>query len=374
MYSFFTMIQWIGILALCIHSIRSIIFYIGAWLERRKPIHRAQSFPPISVIVPARDEERAIESCVHSIMANEYPNFEVIVVNDRSSDNTAQILATMQMKYSRLIVIHTLEETENSNLQGKTRALHQGINHASGEILMMTDADCKVQPTWIQDIASVFEDPHVGLVPSFTVVTTSNIFSRLQCLEWVYNHTLASAGVGLQQPLGCFGNNLSIRKKTYESIGGYAAIPFSVTEDLSILQTVARTKDWVIRYVCSNTTKVQTDPCPTLRTFIRQHRRWALGGKALGWRALVFVLSSATIWGGIFISVFTGRYDWLCLILMFRILMDFWVIYPSLFILQLLRLSIWFPLAVGFLLLLELITPFFLLQPTVEWKGQKLRS
>lgn len=371
---YYRMITWFSIFALSIHGIRSMIFYLGAWIERRKSLPIAVQSPMVSVIIPARNEEDTISSCIHSVMANDYTNFEVIVINDRSTDRTASIVEQLQHQYPRLRLVHTIELTDNSNLQGKTRALHQGITQSSGEILMMTDADCDVQSSWIRSIVGVFNNPGVGLVPSFTVVTTFNLFSRMQCLEWVFNHTLASAGIGLHQPLGCFGNNLSIRRSTYTEIGGYAAIPFSVTEDLSILQTVAQTKKWAIRYVCSHATKVQTKSCPTLPAFIKQHRRWALGGKALGWRALVFVLSSAAIWGGMIISALFAEFEWLLIIVVGRICMDFLVIYPSLLTLRLQHLSVWFPLAVGFFLLLELITPFFLLLPTVEWKGQKLHS
>ncbi len=379
------MIESIFWTALCVHFLRTCIFQLGAWLERRKnipqhttPLDTPQTLPLVSVIIPARNEQENIESCIRSVMANDYLHFEVIVVNDRSSDNTGEILKRLRQEFPRLIIHNTVENTESKtyknsiNLQGKTRALHQGIERSSGDLLMMTDADCIVQQTWISTIAAVFQNPNIGLVPSFTVIRAQTIFARMQALEWVFNHTMASAGIGLKQVLGCFGNNLTIRLRTYKDVGGYPNIPFSITEDLALLQAVHDT-EWQVRYICDNRTKVETLPCPTISAFIKQHKRWALGGRALGWRAVVFMLSSATLWMGIVAALWNARYDEVIGLVLARVAMDFSVMLPSLLLLRAIRLAAWFPLGIVFFLIVELITPFYLLKPSVEWKGQIFR-
>src|SRR5690606_36911952 len=111
-------------------------------------------------------------------------------------------------------------------------------------------------PRWIETIAGYCTED-TGLVASFTVMEPGNTFETLQTLEWVFNHTLAGAGVGLKQPLGCFGNNLSIRRTVYDELGGYARIRFSVTEDLALQQAVAATR-WNMRYPCSYDARVVT--------------------------------------------------------------------------------------------------------------------
>lgn len=369
------LVQAIFTTAIVIYVARSLIFGYGAFIERRRsrqPLSPAAP-PSVSVIIPARNEEHNIEQCVRSVMANRYTGtFEVVVVNDRSTDRTGEILAALQREFPSLIVHNTVEASSDEVLRGKPRALDQGIAVSSGEVVMMTDADCIVEPGWIQAVAGLFSDPGLGLVPSFTVIDAHSLFEKLQALEWIYNHTLASAGVGLRQPLGCFGNNLSIRRKVYNEIGGYRSIRFSVTEDLALLQAVAATK-WTIRYPCNYASRVVTLPVKDFGSFIRQHQRWSKGGQALGWRATIFVLSSAALWLAVLTAIITGQWLWLGALIGGRILIDFLIALPSLRILRVESLQPYFPIGVLFLMFIELIIPFFLLKRSVVWKGQTFR-
>lgn len=370
-------IEWIILLASLVYLLRVVLFSIGTAIERRK---RHPDAPPgyrpfVSVVVPARNEELHVEACVRSILESRYPNdsFELIVVNDQSEDDTAAILARLSVEFPQLKVITTTDDADNPNLQGKTRALHQGIVQTRGEILMMTDADCTVPDTWIPEVVLAFADCNLGMLASFTVVDADTAFEKLQALEWVFNHTLASGGVGLKQPLGCFGNNISLRRRAYDEVGGYATIAFSVTEDLALLQAVSRTR-WGIRYVCDNRLKVTTHPAQDAMTFIRQHQRWAKGGKELGWRATIFVLSTASIWLALLLSILFAGPFWLAGVFASRAVGDYMVIEPSLRELRLKTLGPWFPLAVLFFLCIELILPLFLLPRKVKWKGREFQQ
>jgi chlorobactene glucosyltransferase len=99
--------------------------------------------PFVSIIIPARDEERAIERTVLAMLAQDYPAFEVIVVNDRSTDSTGAILA--RITDSKLIVVNG--EELPSGWLGKPWALHQGSRRARGELLLFVDADIHYAPS-----------------------------------------------------------------------------------------------------------------------------------------------------------------------------------------------------------------------------------
>lgn len=369
------MIPFLYTLAAILYGLRIFTFVFGAARERRKIIpNSTDPLPFVSVIVPARNEESNIETCIQSLVLSNFPpdNFEIIVIDDRSSDGTADILRRLEHKLPLLRVI-TLDEARTTvNLRGKPGALQAGIEAARGEILLMTDADCTVVPDWIATMARQFDNPRVGLVPSFTLIKAKTFFEQMQAIEWIMNHTMASAGVGLNQPLGCFGNNLAVRREAFDSVGGYAKIRFSVTEDLALLQAIFA-RGWEVRYVCSNTAVVTTLPCQTLGEYIRQHHRWLRGGVDLGWRAVIFVAFSASLWICILAAFLDG--DWLLLPLIFaiRVFGDFAVISPSLAILKRKRQLGWGFLAVGFIILLELVIPLSLLKKEVVWKGQVFR-
>lgn len=368
---------WIYTGTAIIYAIRIAVFIIGAIIERNRIIRASKGdennqLPFVSVIVPARNEENNIRSCIQSLLQSDYPieRLEIIIINDRSSDSTGSIADELHSKYPHIRALHLTEE-RTGNLRGKPGALDAAMNIAKGEIILMTDADCEVQPTWVSMLVRQFSEK-TGLVASFTTIHPSTIFAQMQSVEWVLTHTMASAGIGLKQPLGCFGNNLAIRKKTYYEVGGYNGIPFSVTEDLALLQTVIK-KGWEVRYVCDYSCAVETLPCETLGEYVRQHHRWLRGGTALGWRGAVFVLFSASLWVSLATAIVTQSWMLLPVILMIRLLGDLAVIAPSLSALRRKDLYPWALLAVFFITALELVIPFSLLKREVVWKGQRFR-
>ncbi|MBS1538070.1 MAG: glycosyltransferase [Bacteroidetes bacterium] len=369
------MIAFLYSFSALLYGLRIFTFVFGATRERSKIIvNSSTDLPFISVIVPARNEESNIRTCIESLSKSKYPldKFEIIVVNDRSTDSTAKVLDSLISLYTNLKIITLTENRTNKNLQGKPGALQAGIDNSKGEILLFTDADCTVDTLWITTLARQFSNPKVGLVPSFTVIKANTTFEQMQAIEWLMNHTMACAGVGIGQPLGCYGNNLGVRKTAYESVGGYANIRFSVTEDLTLLQAIFA-QGWEVRYVCSPDSVVTTLPCSTLREYILQHHRWLRGGVDLGWRAVVFVAFSASLWICITTAIFNNHYWLLPIIFGIRVLGDFAVIAPTLTILKRKKQIGWAFLAVGFITVLELVMPISLLKKEVVWKGQTFR-
>ena len=183
---------------------------------------------------------------------------------------------------------------------------------------------------------------------------------------------MASGGLGLNQPLGCFGNNTAIKKEVYIDIGGYENIPFSVTEDLALLQTLTK-KGFKANYICNPNATVKTEPCHTVQEYIKQHHRWTVGGKGLGWRASVFVATSVSIWLGLLLAIIYGYYIWILPLLFTRIFGDLLVIIPVLNRLKLDHLKLSIVPSILMVFVLELLTPLYLLKKNVDWKGQIFR-
>lgn len=331
--------------------------------------------PFVSIVVPSRNEENNIARCIESLIKVHYPadKFEIVAVNDRSTDKTADILNDLADKYSNLKVVHITEATANPNLKGKPGALHRGILESNGEIVMMTDADCIVPDTWVESVVRYFKDERVGLVPAFTLIENKSEFEKIQAVEWIYMHTLASAGVALGKPMGCFGNNLTIRRSVYDDLGGYENIPFSVTEDLALLQAVHKV-GYKVYYPCSYETAVTTLPCADFAEYISQHRRWALGGLNLGWIAPVFVFTSMVVWFGLFIAIFTGNMLWLSAILFTRLFGDFSIIISSMGRLRQSHLQSRILTSVLYFMLIELILPPMMINKKIVWKGQVFKK
>jgi cellulose synthase/poly-beta-1,6-N-acetylglucosamine synthase-like glycosyltransferase len=361
------------IVSITIFALRTLIFYIGVSKSRKDTSIKTNELyePFVSIIIPSRNEENNIKKCIDYFSRSDYKinKFEIIAVDDRSTDRTSEILSALQLKYENLKIVSVTEKTKNSNLKGKPGALSEGIKVSKGELILMTDADCEVNPKWISSIVKQFSDRELSLLPSFTLIKVNSIFDKLQAVEWIYMSTMASGGVGIKQPLGCFGNNLSIRKSVYDKLGGYENIQFSVTEDLALEQAVFKIGNKV-KFVCDYDTTVTTMPCTTFSEYVSQHRRWALGGFELGWRAVIFVASSAAIWIGLIAGLISGNILWVSAILFTRISGDFILIQQSINILKQDHLSQWIIPSVFYQMLMELIIPPSMLNKKIQWKGQ----
>jgi cellulose synthase/poly-beta-1,6-N-acetylglucosamine synthase-like glycosyltransferase len=114
----------------------------------------AAELPYVSVIVPVRDGESTIAACLDSILATDYPadRREILVVDNGSSDGTAALIQTRPVRYLR------------EPKRGVSNARNRGIAESTGEILAFVDADCLVEPQWLTELVSPFEDPEVGAV------------------------------------------------------------------------------------------------------------------------------------------------------------------------------------------------------------------
>jgi cellulose synthase/poly-beta-1,6-N-acetylglucosamine synthase-like glycosyltransferase len=249
---------------------------IGA--KKTYPQLTEDRLPSISVVVAARNEEANILSCLHSLDNLIYPEtkLEIIIINDASSDNTLKISSDFIHGKLKFRVIH-LEENNSTILRGKVRAMAEGIKISAGEIILTTDADCVVDPLWAKSIASYYAG-NVGVVNGFTSQTAKNAFSGMQAIDFIYLLFIAAGTINLGKPVSCIGNNMSFRKKAYEETGGFENLPFSVTEDFLLLNSIHKLKKYEIIYSLNRDSLVISKPASSFGELFNQKKRWAVGG------------------------------------------------------------------------------------------------
>jgi len=207
--------------------------------------------PTLSIVVPARNEERSIERCVRSLLAQEWLDFEVIVVDDRSSDSTAHILARLAREDARLRVVRG--EPLPPGWVGKPWALFQGERHARGSWLLFTDADSThatrgaVSMLWLAtragvDAASIATHQELGT------------FWERAVLPSILGMILYVAG-----PLGAIndpkkprqalanGQYILVSRRAYDALGGHAALRGEIVEDIAFARRIK--DDGRFRYI-----------------------------------------------------------------------------------------------------------------------------
>lgn len=201
-----------------------------------------QSAPTLSVIVAARDEERHIEAAVRSLLRQEYPDYELIVVNDRSSDATGAILDRLAGSDPRLRVV-TIHELPAGWL-GKNNAMRVGAAQASGELLLFADGDVIMHHQAVSRAVRLMQierADHVTVAPEFhlpqlllaMVVNYAFMWGFVATRPWKTRDPSSSAYLGI----GAF--NL-VRASAYRAIGGHSRIPLRPDDDLMLGKLLKR--------------------------------------------------------------------------------------------------------------------------------------
>lgn len=247
-----------------------------------------------SVIIAARNEEDNIKRTLDSLIGQNYPSakFEIIVVDDHSTDTTAAIVKTFEDKGVRLI---QLNEKEPLNSYKKL-AISKAIAQAEGDVIVTTDADCRMNRRWLSTIMSHFELQGLYMLSAPVLYSEeTSFFERIQTLEFLYLIGLGAAGIGNRKPTTCNGANLAYKKDVFYEMGGFQGIDDVASgDDELLLHKVAEKYADKIGFCKSLDAIVYTDAKPTLRSFFSQRKRWA--SKSTKYKDKKVVLLGVSIW------------------------------------------------------------------------------
>jgi len=232
----------------------------------------------ISIVVAVRNEVDTLPVLIASLSAQKYDmhEFEVILVNDHSTDQTVNTILNLQLKYPtlKITLIHSLG-------MGKKRALTEGIQLAKGEIILTTDADCKLPPDWISGIIASFGSTTSMVVGAVKIEPDFSLFSELQALEF---GSVMGSGISLlawQIPVMCNGANLAFRKNVFEAVHGYEGnFEIASGDDEFLMRKIENSFPGTIRFASRQDCVVATQPAISIKQFYSQRLRWAGKWKA----------------------------------------------------------------------------------------------
>lgn len=231
--------------------------------------------PTVSVVIAARNEEGNIARLLDDLIKQTYPSerLEIFVANDRSTDATASIIDGYAHRHEQVHAIHV--RTENPHLSPKKNALTLCIQQARSEIILSTDADCRVGPDWVRSAVQHFTDEYAVLV-GYSSVTGSGLFAMYQDLDFL---SLMSVNAGfIRHGLAWSGSgqNLAYRRSGFTATGGFTPGGKQFTgDDVFLVQEIPRASGRKVRFVRDERHFVHTLPMPGLFDFIRQRMRWS---------------------------------------------------------------------------------------------------
>ena len=243
--------------------------------EQRRA-HTVNFKPKVSIVIPAWNESVGLFHTINTILASNYNNLEIIVVNDGSTDSSDAMMREFVQKYEARKGF----ETSGISIKyfykqngGKGRALNFGIAHATGEIIMSIDADCILTPTTIENFAKVFHDPQVmAAVGNVKVGNTNTVLGTIQYLEFLFSFYFKKTEslLGIVYIIG--GAAGAFRREVFETIGLYNHE--NITEDIELSVRIQKAG---MKIVYASDAIVYTEGASTLKGLMSQRLRWKRG-------------------------------------------------------------------------------------------------
>lgn len=223
----------------------------------------------ISIVVAFKNEQKNLEKLQKAIECQTYKNYELILVNDHSTDDFEKEIK--QNKQTRIL---------NAVGKGKKNALREGIAIAKGEIVLCTDADCLPCPTWVECVASAFDKTNADMVLAPVVMLPDkSAFQRMQTLEFSSLQATTAGTACANSPIMSNGANMAFRKNIWTELSDGICDKEISGDDVFMLHQFKKAKR-NIQYLKSQNGIVFTYPCSTLKDFFNQRMRWASKSKS----------------------------------------------------------------------------------------------
>ena len=337
-----------------------VVYYL--YLFRRfafiKPEQTTSKKVPVSVIICAKNEAENLQLFLHSIISQNYPEFEMVLINDSSADETLEVMERFAKGHSNIKIVD-VKNTE-AFWANKKYALTLGIKASKHEHLLFTDADCKpVSEYWIKEMCSHFNEKQ-SIVLGYGKHTKikKSFFNKLVRFETLMTaiQYFSYAKIGL--PYMGVGRNLAYTKKEFFNVNGFVNhIKINSGDDDLFINQIANSKNVSICF--SKESFTESVPKSTFKSWIKQKRRHISTAKyyKLKHKILLslFYFSTLSFWIlAIFLFISTHNWPFVILLFLLRLIVQFVIVDASSKKLNETDLLIWLPILEISLIILQL--------------------
>lgn len=266
----------VGFVILCVCMVTYGFYSIAATkyqkrkLKKHPPVVNESYKPFVSIMIPAHNEESVIANTVENIMQIDYPAFEIIVIDDRSSDNTAAVINELASKHANLKALIR----DKDAFPGKSAVLNDALKIADGDAILVFDADATVEPDFLKKLVPNLEPADVGAVQARKIIRNKdvNFLTRCQNNEYTLDTYLQVGRDAVKGAVELRGNGELIKMQALEDIGGWNN--YTITDDLD-MSTRLHIKGWDVRF-CPDAC-VYEEGIMYICPLFRQRRRWLEG-------------------------------------------------------------------------------------------------
>lgn len=240
--------------------------------EKKKPKEKNENYKPfVSIMIPAHDEEGVIGNTLNTVLNLDYPNFEIIAIDDRSSDNTASVLKEYERRFPGKVKVLIRKKDA---FPGKSAVLNDALVIAKGEAILVFDADATMNRDFLTNLVYELEPKDVGAVQSRKVIRNKDVNLLTQCQnnEMTVDTYCQVSRDAVKGAVELRGNGELIKRTALDDIGGWNN--YTITDDLD-MSTRLHIKGWDVRF-CADTI-VYEEGIMYLFPLYRQRRRWLEG-------------------------------------------------------------------------------------------------
>ena len=255
------------------------IFFCYGWVHTKNEKLDLTGVVKISVIVAARNEAENILLCLQSIVHQSYlkRHYEVIVVDDASTDSTNSIIVSFCKEYYFIKLITLNEETKNT---GKKLAIEKAIEIATGDLIVTVDADCTMNKNWLSTIAAYYCKTNAEMIVGpVCFYDEHTLFEKMQSLEFM---ALIASGAGalyFNKAIMSNGANLIYTKKVFNLVNGFKGTEnIASGDDVLLMYKIKEEYSSSIHFLKYKDAIVYTKAKATFSGFVNQRKRWASKG------------------------------------------------------------------------------------------------
>lgn len=269
-----------GLIILMIFCLTVYLYYLFLFRRGLKKQQNLYSFlkPKVSVIIAARNEEENIPFLLTGLVNQSYPEnlIEIIIADDGSEDQTARIIQEFGQRWQNIKYLRVIDREQVRS--PKKNALSQAIMISEGELILTTDADCRVGPGWIESHVNIFTE-NVDFVAGFSRTRLNwqkaGLAARFEHFDFLSMFVAAAGAISAGRYFSCSGQNLAFRKSAYDQVGGYEEIKQIVSgDDVNLLQLM-RKNGFKAVFNYQPLSFTSTASCSGWFSLINQRSRWA---------------------------------------------------------------------------------------------------
>ncbi len=336
-----------------------------------------------SIIIPARNEANNIYDCVLSILNQSYPKelFEVIVVDDYSTDDTAKIVQALQLANSNLHLICLEEYLKGTTLNAyKKKAIEIAIAQSKSEWIITTDADCIAKKEWLTQYDSFIQNNNYVFIAAPVMLFKGNSFLAIfQMLDFISLQGITAASVTAGTHAMCNGANLAYEKTAFYEVEQFQGIDnLASGDDMLLMQKIKVRYPGKLGYLFNQKAIIETAAMPDWNSFLNQRIRWA--SKASGYKdrtifwvlLLVYLLNLFLLAIGIASFFVEGGFNTFLILLLIKTLVEISFMYPVGKFFGLTEAITWFPIMQPFHIIYTVIAGWLGKFGSYQWKGRKL--